>query len=128
MIGEIARVLRPGGLMFYDTINRTVVSKIGMIKVMQDWRYTAIMEPDSHVWDKFIKPQELTVLFERYGLVTREMRGIAPRCGALATLWGFFQHARGKLTIRELGRRLDIRESEHLESSYMGYAMKRIAQ
>jgi 2-polyprenyl-6-hydroxyphenyl methylase/3-demethylubiquinone-9 3-methyltransferase len=34
VVGEIARVLRPSGSFFYDTVNRTLISKIAIIKVM----------------------------------------------------------------------------------------------
>jgi 2-polyprenyl-6-hydroxyphenyl methylase/3-demethylubiquinone-9 3-methyltransferase len=124
VIGEIARVLIPGGLFFYDTINRTIISKIAVIKVMQEWRSTAFAAPNSHVWEKFIKPEELTSLFGQHGLASCEMRGIVPRRNPLATLLDFRRRVKGKITFKELGRRLDFQESEHLETSYMGYAKK----
>jgi len=126
VIAEIARVLRPGGLFFYDTINRTFISKIAIIKVMQEWRSTAFAEPHSHVWEKFIKPAELTAIFARHGLEQREMAGIMPRRNPIATLLDLRRRVQGKITFKELGRRLDFQESEHLEGSYMGYATRRI--
>lgn len=115
-------MLRPGGLFFYDTINRTLISKLAIIKVMQEWRSTAFAAPNSHVFEKFIKPSELVALFRRHGLEQREMRGIAPRRRALGTLMDFRRRARGKLSFEELGKRLHFQESDHLETSYMGYA------
>lgn len=122
---EIARVLRPGGLFFYDTINRTLISKIVMIKVMQEWRATAFVAADSHVWEKFITPRELSTLFGRHGLESREMRGITPRSNPVATLFGFWRRAQGKITFEELGQRLNLQESGDLGASYMGYAARR---
>ncbi len=124
VIGELARVLEPGGLLFYDTINRTTISKIAVIKVMQEWRSTAFAAPNAHVWEKFITPAELIALFGRYGLEPLGMRGIAPRRNPIATWWGLRRRVQGKLTFEELGRRLDFQESEHLETFYMGYARK----
>lgn len=124
VIGDIARVLRPGGLFFYDTVNRTIISKIAAIKVMQEWRSTAFAAPNSHVWEKFIKPAELAALCARHGLEPREMRGIVPRRNPIATLLDFRRRVQGKITFKELGRRLDFQESEHLEGSYMGYAAR----
>jgi 2-polyprenyl-6-hydroxyphenyl methylase/3-demethylubiquinone-9 3-methyltransferase len=125
VICEIARVLRPGGLFFYDTVNRTFQTKIAVIKVAQEWRSTAFAPPNSHIWEKFITPAELLTLLERHGLEPREMRGILPRCNPIAALLNFRRRAQGKITFKELGRRLDLRESKHLEGSYMGYAAKR---
>jgi SAM-dependent methyltransferase len=47
-VSEAARVLRPDGLYLYDTVNRTVRSKLLMIKLFQDWKATAFMEPNLH--------------------------------------------------------------------------------
>ena len=58
-LDESARVLKPGGVYMYDTINRTRRSKLVMIKLFQEWRSTALMEPNLHDWDMFIKPREL---------------------------------------------------------------------
>jgi 2-polyprenyl-6-hydroxyphenyl methylase/3-demethylubiquinone-9 3-methyltransferase len=125
VVGEIARVLRPGGLFFYDTINRTLISKIAIIKVMQEWRSTAFAAPNSHVWEKFITPAELAAILARHGLAPGEMRGIVSRRNPIATLIDFRRRAQGKLTFKELGRRLDFQESEHLEASYMGFATRK---
>jgi 2-polyprenyl-6-hydroxyphenyl methylase / 3-demethylubiquinone-9 3-methyltransferase len=125
VIAEVARVLRPGGLFLFDTINRTLVSKLAMIKVMQEWRATAFVAPNVHVWERFVRPAELVALFDRHGLESRGLRGIVPRRNPIAALLDFRRRAQGKITFKELGQRLDFRESEHLESSYMGCARKR---
>ena len=59
VIRESARVLKPGGLYLFDTINRTRLSKFVMIKLSQDWAATAWMPPSLHDWDQFITPAEL---------------------------------------------------------------------
>ena len=126
VIGEVARVLRPGGLFFYDTINRTFMSKIAIIKVMQEWPSTAFAAAETHVWERFIKPAELGALFDRHGLDRREMRGISTRRNPLLIWLDFRRRVKGRITFRELGRRLALHESDHLAGSYMGYATKRI--
>jgi 2-polyprenyl-6-hydroxyphenyl methylase / 3-demethylubiquinone-9 3-methyltransferase len=125
VVGEIARVLRPGGLFFFDTVNRTLISKIVIIKVMQEWRSTAFAAPNTHVWEKFIKPAELVAILERHGLAPGEMRGIVSRRNPLGTLLDLRRRARGKLTFKQLGRRLDFQESDHLDASYMGFATRK---
>lgn len=127
VVAEIARVLRPGGHFFYDTVNRTLISKIAVIKVMQEWRSTAFAAPNSHLWEKFIKPAELTAILVNYGLTPVEMRGIVTHRNPLLTLLDLHRRAQGKLTFKELGRRLDFQESDQLDASYMGYATKKAA-
>lgn len=126
VLGEIARVLKPGGLFLYDTINRTMASKFAVIKVMQEWPSTAFVARGTHVWEKFVKPSELTVLLKRQGLDPGEMRGIQPRRNVFAVLLDFRRRAQGKISFQELGRRMDMQESDHLDTSYMGYATKQM--
>ena len=123
-VGEISRVLKPGGLFLYDTVNRTFFSKLAVIKVMQEWRSTAFAVPNSHVWEKFIKPRELFELFERYNLSNQTVRGLTPRLNFIANWLNFRRRARGEISFEELGRRLRFRISRDLSSSYLGYAVR----
>ncbi len=127
VIAESSRVLKPGGLFLYDTINRTLASKIGVIKIMQEWPSTAFVEPNCHVWRQFIKPEELTDLLRSRSLENQEIRGLAPRPNPLAIWFHLHRRAQGKITYRELGQRLDFHESDDLKTSYMGYAVKTTA-
>lgn len=126
VIGQVARVLKPGGVFFYDTINRTFRSKIAVIKVMQEWRWTAFAQPNSHVWDKFIKPDELTAMLSNKSLANREMRGISAGGNPVSTILALRRCANGKMTFRELGQRMPFRESDDISVSYMGYATKEV--
>ena len=38
VISEISRVLKPGGIFYYDTLNRTWTSLLGAIKIGQVWK------------------------------------------------------------------------------------------
>jgi len=59
VISETARVLEPGGLYLFDTINRTRTSKLLAIKAAQQWRLTRLTDVAFHDWDMFITPAEL---------------------------------------------------------------------
>jgi 2-polyprenyl-6-hydroxyphenyl methylase / 3-demethylubiquinone-9 3-methyltransferase len=124
VMSEIARVTRPDGLFFYDTINRTRRSKFAIIKVMQDWTSTAFAEPNSHVWEKFITPRELERLLHRHGFMPRVMKGISTRRNPIAIWLDFRRRVRGAITFRELGARLQLHESDDLSVSYMGCASR----
>lgn len=124
VVREISRVLKPNGFFFYDTINRTFASWIVVIKAMQEWESIAFAAPDSHVWDRFIKPDELTGILRQSGFVNRGMRGMSPRRNIFANLIDLRRRAMGKIGFRELGRRLALHESGDLSVCYMGYALK----
>ncbi len=122
-IAESARVLRPGGMYLYDTINRTRRSRLLMIKLMQEWEATRCMEPNLHDWDMFIKPAELDQVMREKGLEPRETVGLAP-ANPLSVLLNLRRRRQGKITFTEFGQRMGMRESRDTSSLYAGYAMK----
>ena len=124
VISETARVLTPGGLYLFDTINRTLTSKLLAIKVMQEWRLTRLTDVAIHDWGMFITPGELAGILERHGLVPGEMTGLGARAKPYAALRGFISARRGRITYGELSRRLDVGQVSSTAISYMGFATK----
>jgi len=120
--GEIARVLQPGGVFMYDTINRTLASKLAVIKVPQDW--LKLVPPTFHVWDLFITPAELRKTLAQHGLEHRDTTGLRPGGNPLAILLGAREVKRGHVTCAEFGRRSPWVRTRSLAISYMGYAIK----
>nr|WP_238559048.1 bifunctional 2-polyprenyl-6-hydroxyphenol methylase/3-demethylubiquinol 3-O-methyltransferase UbiG [Rhodococcus rhodnii] len=76
VLSETARVLRPGGLYVFDTINRTAVSWVVAIKIMQEWRLTRMFDTPIHDWSMCIRPGELTTLMHAHGIRSREIVGL----------------------------------------------------
>ena len=76
VIAESSRVLKPNGFFLYDTINRTLRSKIAVIWLFQQWHRTSCAPPDLHDWNKFIKPGELRKMMAQNGLQPRSMVGM----------------------------------------------------
>lgn len=124
VVSEISRVLRAGGVFFYDTINRSLSSKLFVIKVAQDWPWTAWEEPHTHDWEMFIRPQELDAMMKQCGLVNQETRGISSGANPLSALLSVRRRARGRTSRYEMGTRLRLHESSDTRMSYMGYAVK----
>jgi 2-polyprenyl-6-hydroxyphenyl methylase/3-demethylubiquinone-9 3-methyltransferase len=124
VLGEIARVLKPGGVFLFDTINRTLRSKLVAIKLAQDWRPTRLIPRDVHVWEKFIRPGELANLMERHGLANPEFAGLSPPINPVPAIAALLQHKLGRMRFDELGEKLRLRESRDLSISYMGYALR----
>jgi 2-polyprenyl-6-hydroxyphenyl methylase / 3-demethylubiquinone-9 3-methyltransferase len=120
---EIARVLRSGGAFLYDTINRTFRSQLLVIKLSQEWRATRWAEPDTHDWNRFIRPDELERGLSAVGLEPRGVVGIAP-ANPLAAVRAMRERARGAITYAEMGTRLRLRESRDTSVIYAGHALK----
>lgn len=124
VIGEVARTLKAGGIFFYDTVNRTWHSKLLMIKISQEWSFTRWIPPNTHVWEKFIKPAELFAVMNRCGLENRELTGISSKKNPLSMLANLRALRTGRLSNREIAAAFALGETEDLRVSYMGYAVK----
>jgi 2-polyprenyl-6-hydroxyphenyl methylase / 3-demethylubiquinone-9 3-methyltransferase len=125
VVGEIARVLRTGGAFFYDTVNRSWIAYLTIIKVAQDWKFTAWEAPRTHVWNKFVKPSELSAVMQGHGLTAQEFKGISPGAGLFEIFRNVRERAQGRITRREMGKRFKLREDNDTGVSYMGYALKK---
>jgi len=124
VIREISRVLKPGGVFFFDTINRTFKSKLIAIKAAQDWRLTRLIPRDVHVWEKFIRPDELVELLDRHGMPNSELAGLSPSMNPFAALRALIQNKLGRMTFAELGERIKLKQGDDLSISYMGVAVR----
>lgn len=77
VLAEIARVLKPGGLFLYDTINRNPIARIATITVVED--ILRLLPKGTHDPAVFIKPKELRTAMTRAGLVCGPQTGLGPR-------------------------------------------------
>lgn len=125
VIAETARVLKPGGVYCFDTINRTLFSKFAAIKLMQEWKATAFLPPHLHAWEQFIKPAELTGALTRHGLEPQEMRGMTPERNLLVLLLALRRFKRGEIPFSRLCELARFKAGGNKLASYMGYALKR---
>ncbi|HKK65238.1 MAG TPA: methyltransferase domain-containing protein [Clostridia bacterium] len=48
IISEVSRVLTPGGLFFFETVNRTLLSYLIVIFFMQEFPFTRVLPPRVH--------------------------------------------------------------------------------
>ena len=70
---ECFELLRPGGLMICSTINRNLKSFLMLIigaEYILRW-----LPRGTHEWDKFIKPEELEMMFEQSNLINIDKKG-----------------------------------------------------
>lgn len=77
VLAEVARVLKPGGLFLYDTINRNPLSLFAAITVAED--LLRLLPKGTHDPALFIKPSELRQVLARAGLASGPTKGLGPR-------------------------------------------------
>jgi len=112
-VGEIARVLTPGGSLAFDTINRTFWAWFTVLWGAE--RVLRLVPRGTHDWRLLIRPDELDHLLRGVGLEPVTTVGLAPRIGPRDV-------ARGLLR-----RRLDLpefRTCRDRRASYLGHYRK----
>lgn len=77
VLAEVARVLKPGGLFMYDTINRNFIARLATITVAED--ILRLLPKGTHDPQMFIKPNELSTAITNAGLVCGPQTGLGPR-------------------------------------------------
>jgi 2-polyprenyl-6-hydroxyphenyl methylase/3-demethylubiquinone-9 3-methyltransferase len=77
VLAEVARVLQPGGLFLFDTINRNPISRFATITMAEDM--LGLLPKGTHDPALFIRPDELTGALRGAGLVPGPMTGLGPR-------------------------------------------------
>lgn len=77
VVAEVARVLRPGGLFLFDTINRNPVARLAVITMAED--VLKLLPKGTHDPEMFIKPSELRAALEGAGFAMGPMTGLGPR-------------------------------------------------
>lgn len=77
VVREVARVLKPGGTFFFDTINRNPVSRMAAITMAEN--VLRILPKGTHDPDMFITPDELEKELRAAGFEVGKMTGLGPR-------------------------------------------------
>ncbi|MBV9570089.1 MAG: bifunctional 2-polyprenyl-6-hydroxyphenol methylase/3-demethylubiquinol 3-O-methyltransferase UbiG [Alphaproteobacteria bacterium] len=73
-IEECARLLRPGGLVFIATINKTLRSLV-LAKFTAEY-VLRWLPAGTHDWNRFVSPAELSELLEKQGLKVSRLQGL----------------------------------------------------
>lgn len=77
VLAQVARVLRPGGLFLYDTINRNALSRFATVTMAED--ILRLLPRGTHDPAMFITPRELRHAMQGAGLVPGPITGLGPR-------------------------------------------------
>jgi 2-polyprenyl-6-hydroxyphenyl methylase/3-demethylubiquinone-9 3-methyltransferase len=128
VLREAARVLRRGGVLLYDTVNRTALSRLIYLGALQSWRWTRIVPKDCYAPDRLRPPAELAATMSAYGLHNRDVSALLP-ASPTRLLRAVRRARRGDIDDAELARLAGmhvVAGSEHAEAkvTYLGFAIK----
>ncbi|MET8622545.1 class I SAM-dependent methyltransferase [Kitasatospora sp. NPDC004669] len=79
VLGQVARVLAPGGALVYDTVSRTALSRLVYLGAFQAVPMTRIMPPGRYAAARLRTPAEIADGLARHGLCNRDIREFKPR-------------------------------------------------
>jgi 2-polyprenyl-6-hydroxyphenyl methylase/3-demethylubiquinone-9 3-methyltransferase len=77
VLAETARVLRPGGLFLFDTINRNPLARLVVVTMGEG--VLGLLPRGTHDPALFIRPAELRAGLERAGFTVGPLTGLGPR-------------------------------------------------
>ncbi len=112
IVQKVASLLKPGGLFFFHTFNRNLLSWLFVIKGVE-WCVPNTPK-NMHIYSYFIKPSELRKWCEESGLVIQEICGLCPRIGSKA-FWR-------SLLKRKISDDFTFKFSSSLATGYIGVA------
>lgn len=115
VVEEASRVLSQDGLFFFHTFNRNFLSKLIVIKGV-DW-FVRNAPKNMHVFDLFIKPEELKSMLQEYNLETVGMKGLVPKVFSAAFIKLIFT--------RKVPKDFKFVFNNSLLTGYCGFAVKK---
>ncbi len=103
VLDEVTRVLRPGGVFLFDTINRTWLAQFVIVFLGE--KVLRLLPRGTHDPEKFIRPEALVAALAARGFAVGALKGLGPV---------------------GVNRRLDIHFGEVplLSAIYMGHAIR----
>lgn len=75
-LDEVARVLRPGGLFLFDTINRNPLATFAVVTMAE--RVLRLLPRGAHDPAQFIRPRTLRTMLEARGFTVGPLQGLGP--------------------------------------------------
>jgi 2-polyprenyl-6-hydroxyphenyl methylase / 3-demethylubiquinone-9 3-methyltransferase len=73
-LGACARLVKPGGLMFVASLNKTLKS-LALAKIAAEY-VLRWLPPGTHDWNRFVEPRRLQAMLEEAGLKVLKTQGV----------------------------------------------------
>ena len=125
IVGEVARVLRPGGVFIFGGPSRTWLSRIVLIWLAQEFPLTRLLPPDLHRWSQFIKPCEMAEIQSGHGIRPAWVLGISPGLGGIARApWAVLNAKLGRRSFASVAAGLRMRRVRSTRLAYLGCGVR----
>ncbi|NGN66650.1 methyltransferase domain-containing protein [Streptomyces sp. A7024] len=106
-VAEAARALRPGGVLAYDTVNRTPVARLLYLGAFQRLGSTRIMPPGRYAAERLRTPAEMAAALIRHGIEPGDVTAFKPR-QVRSLVTATRARRRGEITDAELPELVDM--------------------
>lgn len=119
-------MLAPGGVVAYDTVNRSVPSALIYLFGFQLFPPTRIVARGRYSWGRFRRPSELSEALERRGLRNQDVTAFHPR-SPVALVRAVLRAKKGAIDDGEIARLVGWRlaeSNERIDATYLGFAVK----
>lgn len=70
----VALLVKPGGLLFFSTLNRNLKSYV--LGILMAERVLKWVPQGTHEWKRFLKPSEIILPLEKLGIKTESLKGV----------------------------------------------------